>query len=173
MTREMTQVLIQHLLVDWTKLTRGGVGARKRSALPRAAKVPPISNMAPFVLHRLLYLERDDFRPASTLITADSAAGLAVKVLEFSWQDSRLSVRFYRDGFNAATPSAYPFKNVFTLQPQEWGRLEYNGRYSGMYSGEWWYEQHVYNIGLFDNWKPNVFVKTAPVSEFSELAQLR
>jgi hypothetical protein len=32
----------------------------------------------------------------------------------------------------------------------EWAQVTYNGRFTDWDDGNWWYERHVVNVGLFD-----------------------
>ena len=169
----MAHVVIQHVHSIWTKQSRGGDGARIRNAVPAAAALPPDLLPATFMLHYAEYTESSDFVQSDTLKSADDFAALDIRDLEITLAADLLSVRFIRDGNNAACPSPYPHADVFTLSESQWGRLACNGRYTAWNTGNWWYEKSVYNIAWLSEVDRSVFVRTEPTCDFSEMARLR
>ena len=169
----MAQVVIQHVHSIWTKQSRGGENARIRNAVPAAVALPPDLRPATFMLHHAEYAESSDFVQSNTVKSADDFAALDIRDLEITLTTDVLSVRFLRDGNNAACPSPYPHADVFALSESQWGRLTYNGRYTAWNTGNWWYEKTVYNIGWLSEVDRSVFVRTEPTCEFSEMARLR
>lgn len=169
----MNTVVIQHIETVWTKRSRGGDGARKRNVVPLALDFPSISRDCSFVLHHATFHEYDSFARQDQLRWTDAFADLELRFLTLSIDGAVLRVRVHRDGSNAATPSPFPYKDPFVLEPGLWGRLVYNGRFTAWNTGNWWYEKHVYNIGWFDEWTSDAFVKTKPHSEYREMARLR
>lgn len=169
----MSAVVIQHIETVWTKRSRGGDGARQRNAVPAALDLPSLSRDHLFVLHHATFHEHDSFARHDQLRSADAFADLKLRFLTLSIDGAALHVRFQRDGFNAATPSPFPYKDPFVLEPRQWARLVYNGRFTAWNTGMWSYEKHVYNIGWFDKWASDAFERTRPCSEYREMARLR
>jgi hypothetical protein len=168
----MPQVVVQHIWTLWTKRSRGGDAARLRNAVPTAVIIPKCETDAACILHQATYSESTEFSQHNALKLSDSFAELGLSFLSCQTDEDRLAIRFHRDGFNAATPSPYPHKDAFRLRPEEWGRVVYNGRYIDRSTGNWWYEQHVCNIGWFSQWTLSVFTRTVPDYEFQELVEL-
>lgn len=64
-------------------------------------------------------------------------------------------------------------RTVLTLGPGEWGRIEYNGRYSSLAGmAGWKYHRRVINVALVEEVGAVVF-EGRPVKEFRSLAELR
>lgn len=169
----MQQFVIQRVHCLWTKQSRGGEGARQRNAVPTAVHLPRIDSPTGFVLHTAIYSESNNFLQSDMLKTANDFVGLGLRDLEFLLDNESLRVRFVRDGYNAARPSPYPYRDVFALRLMDWGRVVYNGRYIDHCSGNWWYEKSTYNIGWLADCSADVFVATQPINTFVEIAKLK
>jgi hypothetical protein len=175
------RVVIQLIHTQWTKASRGGDGARLRNALPRQLPLPLESFAAPVTLHRVAFSEFTNFERRETVDRADSPSALALRDLRLAFEGDQLAVKHVRDRQNAAIADRlYPDESgntvweldAFVLAPDDWGQLHYNGRYVDMDTGNWWYEQSVYNIGLFTGVVVDRFTSTKPDFRFAELATL-
>jgi hypothetical protein len=68
------------------------------------------------------------------------------------------------------TPSeGLPSKRMY-LQPGQWGRVLYNGRFS--YEEGWWFEKRVFNIGLLEKVEEDIFISSQPTQVISQMAKL-
>lgn len=169
----MPQIIIQHILCIWTKRSRGGEGARRRNSIPSAVALPNQRWDAPFVLQEVTFNEYSNFEQANCVKTAQELTEFGIRALHVIRESGSAIVRFVRDGNNAACPSLFPHKDVFTLRSGDWGRVVFNGRHVDFCTGNWWYEQSTFNIGYFDHWAANAFTSTPPLNHFQELVQLR
>ena len=176
-----SRLVIQLLHSRWTKASRGGNGAVTRAELPLASQLPLDSFAAPITLHSVRFWERDNFVPSDGVKRFDTIAELPLRDLTISPTSDGVSVAHIRDQLNAAIADRLyndEFGNTvydidaFSLSDGEWGQLQYNGRYTCIDSGRWWYEQSVYNIGLFTEIDVNRFINTDPTERFVELATL-
>ncbi|NMO23450.1 hypothetical protein HPC49_51530 [Pyxidicoccus fallax] len=53
-------------------------------------------------------------------------------------------------------------EELFRLSPGEWGRAVYNQRGHIFDSGNWYYRQHILNVGVLHGAGLDVFVATTP-----------
>ncbi len=168
----MAQIVVQHIEIVWSKKSRGGDGARVRNSMPDAVRMPQGPGSSPCMLHQATFSEWQGFDQQDTTRMSTTFEELGLKFLSGVIDDAGLTITFHRDGYNAATPSIFPYKPLFTLQEGEFGRFLYNGRYTDNDTGEWWYEKHVYNVGWLTEWHPDLFINNTPQAEFRELARL-
>ena len=169
----MAHILIQHVHTLWTKQSRGGDAARVRNAVPDALTLPSTIRDAPFVLHHAQFVERDGFVQTDTVRSGAHFGDLSLNDLELTLAADSLTVRYHRNGNNAARTTPQPFTDIFSLSESQWGRLTYNGRFTAWNTGNWWYEKSVFNIGWFADFDSQRFVDTDPTCDFSEMAHLR
>ena len=176
-----SRLVIQLLHSRWTKASRGGDGAVTRAELPLASHLPLESFAAPITLHTVRFWERDDFVPSDGVTRFYTIAELPLRDLTIRPASDGVSVVHIRDQLNAAIADRLytdEFGNTvygidaFSLSDGEWGQIQYNGRYTCIDSGRWWYEQSVYNIGLFTDIDVKRFTATDPIDRFVELATL-
>jgi hypothetical protein len=176
-----TRLVIQLLHSRWTKSSRGGDGAVARAELPLALPLLLDSFAAPVTLHTVRFWERDNFVPTDGVARFDTISGLPIRDLTLQRTADGVSVVHTRDQLNAAIADRLyndEFGNTvydidaFSLVDGEWGQIQYNGRYTCIDSGRWWYEQSVYNIGLFTDIDATRFTDTDPAHRFVELATL-
>ncbi|PHS03080.1 MAG: hypothetical protein COA78_19330 [Blastopirellula sp.] len=168
----MSSVVIQHIHTTWTKQSRGGDGARRRSSVPEAVKLPSTVLATPYILHQSRFDEGSNFRQTDLVKSAKNIGDLNLKDLELKIEDNQISVRYHRDHSNAAKEHPHPYSDVFTLNKSEWGQLTFNGRFTDFDTGQWSYEKSTYNIGLFPEIVFNRFVATQPDYRYVELAKL-
>lgn len=169
----MSFILIQHIHTLWNKRSRGGNGARLRNTIPYAFSLPSdCTRESAWILHQVTCSEINDFARTHHCIQAADFQDLGFRDLVMQLDNYQLQVRFYRNGNNAARSSPLPFADLPFLPLNHWLRLRYNGRYVQWTSGNWWYEQSCYNIGYFESFTEDVFLKTTPASQFVETAQL-
>lgn len=175
------RIVIQRVRATWSKASRGGEGARRRNALPHALPLPPDCRDASFCVHHVRFSEDSDFKRRDSLTEGKSLADLGIGDLVFDFDSDSLDVQLLRNPLNAAMADRlYPDESgnivrsvdAFSLAAGQWGRLRYNGRYTDADTGDWSYEQTVYNIGLLYDFTPNHFVETSPDCRFADIARL-
>lgn len=176
------RAIIQHIHTIWTKASRGGDGARQRNRIPRCLLLPLECFGAPCSLHLAEYSEDSSFCPTESVGKASSLSELGIRDLAMELNGDRLIVYFLRDAQNAATASRRSRDTsssdidrilAFSLENDAWGQIRYNGRYVDFDTGNWWYEQSTYNIGLFSAVAVDRFAVTQPTQHFVEIGRLR
>lgn len=172
-------VLIQEIRTVWSKASRGGAAAARRSSVPEAALFHPpgARPAAGQIFHRVLfYGEANDFagpiKSEAAELTADSTSVGCVRVevsargltvaYEYDYGCGGLPPRMARPGVG--------LREEMTVGPESWARVRYNGRFSGE---DWWYQKVVVNVGSFERPGADVFIATAPAFEISQMAKLR
>jgi hypothetical protein len=76
--------------------------------------------------------------------------------------------------FNALTGNAESASRDLVVRDGQWVQVCYNGRFTDICSGNWWYEQVTVNVAWFDaEASGQVFVGADPVRAFRLLADLR
>ncbi|SDL37609.1 hypothetical protein [Nonomuraea jiangxiensis] len=144
-------VIVQRIVIRWTKQARGAIEATRRRAIPSAFKVPPVPD-APLVVHDPLAEGRTGYVPAAVICRHPLPAqlnGLRFELFEAAVEVARTPV------WAAYPTNRFPGK-VFSLQPGEHARYRANFRFSG-YSTEWYYEQWIINIA-YRRWQGDMFL---------------
>ena len=144
-------VIVQRIVIRWTKQARGAVEARRRGGIPSAFELPPMPD-APLVVHDLLVEERTGYSPTAVM----SSHPLPAQLNGLRFESSEAAVEVVRTPVRAAYPTNRFPGRVFLLHPGEQARYQANFRFSG-YSTEWYYEQWVINIGT-KPWRRDLFL---------------
>ncbi|WNG42719.1 hypothetical protein F0U60_00375 [Archangium minus] len=168
----VTGLFLQDLCTEWTKHSRGGPQAGVRNATPRALLLPPSAlesaDEEVFRVQTVFFHERHQFLPreerdmhrkafaeAGALRVERVDAG-ALVLLDYG--------RMGRPGSRAwgSMARGQHREELFSLRAGEWGRAVYNERLHYWDSGEWYYRQHVLNVGLLHDAPQDVFLSTPP-----------
>lgn len=191
-------ICIQEIETSWTKLSRGGEGAVKRGHVPEAAELPlPVcveslsAGRYPFFLHLLDYQESAEYKVWSQFARSDIEANVAAEILNrdgvrISFDGTILTARYqWTEDLGAPRrrrqDNTGTFVNVghsdlqkaLGLEVGQWGRILHNGRTGGSYAGSTWrYSEYIFNIGLFIDPQPDVFLTSQPVKTYSKMAHL-
>ncbi|MFI6790880.1 hypothetical protein ACIBG4_26485 [Nonomuraea sp. NPDC050383] len=144
-------VIVQRIVVRWTKHVRGAAEATRRREIPSTFELPPMPD-APLVVHDLLAEERTGYTP--TAVIGDHTLPAQLDGLRFKL--SGAAVEVVRTPVWAAYPTNRFPGQVFLLQPGEHARYQANFRFSG-YSTAWYYEQWTVNIA-HEPWRSDVFL---------------
>lgn len=168
-------VCVQLIKTTWSKQSRGGPSAVLRNRVPEALPLAPLPSMAESLryLHQhILFGEGNDFRkPIYEAVNTSDAPSLHLGCLWLTLGDGALHV-FCQYQRSQGAPERHSARVLaFRLTPGEWGCVLYNGRHVDS-DGYWSYNKWVYNIGLFDNPRPRVFLNTVLVKIFSQMAHL-
>jgi hypothetical protein len=169
------KIIIQHVGISWTKASRGGEGARKRNSLPHCFALPLECFAGRYATHRVGFGEYNDFQANETVYKRSSLPDMGLCCIELSMDADSLAVTFCRDPSNEASFRNYriiPYTPIFTLKSDEWGQIRYNARYADHDTGNWWYEENVYNIGIFSRVDVNRFIATQPSQHFKDMVRL-
>ncbi len=178
--------LIQVVRLSWSKAARGGPGARARNAVPAAFEVPADLVGAEGVLcvDALHWGDRNTFAEPfwSERSRAPLTAGYAVGCVAVSAEAEGLLVRYRYEPAAGGAPDRRAFNpaghresttRTLPVRDGQWVRVCYNGRFSDIDTGAWWYEQVTANVAWFVG-EPNgrVFLDREPAQELRALAEL-
>jgi hypothetical protein len=177
--------LIQHLKTDWTKVSRGGAGAVKRNSTPEAVIFPCFLGFHAtdfrFHIHDVRFTEAAAFSLDETVAYEEGSVWKngCVRLVP---EGDVLRILFEYGGHSGGTPAREMFdaagnclllnEEAFRLRVGEWGRVSYNGRFSCVDTGNWWYEKHIFNIGMVLRAPEDWFAQSKPHHVYSRMAQL-
>jgi hypothetical protein len=151
--------VVQVIHLGWDKSARGGQGARHRNAVPQAFAVPVadlaaasghlcvgISQWAernafaePFSIRKMRVAVTEEFSFKCVAVSRD-LDGLQVRY-QYNQADGGAPDRWY---LNSSSVCGEPGR-LLVVRPGQWVRVCYNGRFSCIDSGAWWYEQTTVN----------------------------
>jgi hypothetical protein len=145
-------VIVQRIVVRWTKQGRGADQAARRREIPSAFPLPPMPD-EPLVLHDVVADEESVYMPASKIDGRSLPAQLVgLRFDEVAGSKLRVS--------RSQVWSSYPHNRrpaqLFLLEPGEQVRYRANFRFSG-YGTDWYYEQWTVNIA-FDARQTDLFL---------------
>ncbi|MEV0151985.1 MULTISPECIES: hypothetical protein [unclassified Nonomuraea] len=144
-------VIVQRIVIRWTKHARGADEAKRRREIPLAFELPPMPD-EPLVVHDLLAEERTEYAPTAVI----GSHPLPAQLNGLRFHLSEAAVAVVRTPVWAAYPTNRFPGRVFLLEPGECARYQANFRFSG-YSTEWYYEQWVINIA-HKPWRRSLFL---------------
>ncbi|QRK11068.1 hypothetical protein JQX13_13940 [Archangium violaceum] len=168
----MTGLFLQHLRTEWTKHSRGGPRAGVRNATPRALPLPLFAlesaDEEVFRVQTVLFDEWQQFRPREQQDMHRKAFAEAGALRVERVNEGAIILldhgRMGRPGDSAwgSMTRGQHREEFFSLRAGEWGRAVYNERLHYWDSGEWYYRQHVLNVGLLHDAPRDVFLSTPP-----------
>ncbi len=129
---------------------------------------------------RTYYGHRRSFYDAPRMVKVNEAQPEAAfgETLQFDrlhlyWKADSLTISYRADDRKYGVPRTA--HSTLAVAAEQWARIEYNLRYSGEFEsrGWWFYENWVFNVGLFHKPKRNVFLKAAPDAVLSRMSRLR
>jgi len=135
----------------------------------------------PLLWHSIAYSERNSFAEP---FAADSASTCVDNLfgctnVEIALHDHSATLTYrYQSGaparqFFDKAGQCVPVEHVIEIPESCWASIEYNGRYSCIDTGAWWYEHVVVNVAVGGFVSPNVFMSTKPIEHYAQLARLR
>jgi hypothetical protein len=133
-------VIVQRVVVRWTKKGRAADQARRRSEIPAAFELPTLPE-EPLAFHDVLADEAAGYAP----VAAVSGQSLPALVAGLRFQEDADRVAVTRRQLWAAFPRDRGPARLFLLDPGERARYWANFRFSGS-STDWYYEQWTVNI---------------------------
>lgn len=174
-------IVVQEVVVRWTKRSRSGAGAALRNRVPELLPLPwvPEAPGGPLsmVHHQATFREEDGFATPVQHVRAEAVepdGALHFGCVQLQRVEGALEVVFaYTAECGAPARTRYP-RRVFRLGEGEWGRVAYNGRFgSPVGEGTWSYHRTTLNVGFTDRLPAGPFSPGPPQHIFSELARLR
>ena len=180
--------LVQVVHVGWEKSARGGRGAGERNSVLAAYEVME-DDLDGIGGHMGVGVSKWSERNAfATPFSSDSqriaiADGYSFGCVRVSAHADGLRVHYEYGYANGGAPDRSflnwpsasgesPGRSI-VVRNNQWARVCYNGRFSCIDSGNWWYEQTTVNVAFFDG-EPNgrVFLDREPFHELRALADL-
>jgi hypothetical protein len=170
--------LVQIIHLHWTKASRGGQGARQRSAVPLAFEVPDDGLLevdGQLQVEEWHWGERNAFAEPlrhrqRRVAVADGFTFGCVTVAGYA---QGLAVRYRWDATHGGAPDRSYLDRGLIVPPGQWVRICSNGRFSDADTGEWYYEQVTVNVACSaDGLSGRIFVDAAPAHDLRLLADL-
>ena len=179
--------LVQVVRLYWAKAARGGEGARARSAVPVAFEVPAaelVGAAGALCVNATQWGDRNAFAEPfrSDRQRVPLSDGFAVGCVTVLADAEGLLVRYRYEPAVGGAPDRRTFASaghresttrILPVRDGEWVRVCYNGRFSDIDTGDWWYEQVTANVASFAG-EPDgrVFLDRKPAQELRSLAEL-
>ncbi len=179
-----TTAIVQIILSQWGKPSRGGSSAIERNTMPEAFAIPLTSTRIPeqsFLIHSVRKMHDSipgySRTPSSGLTIQSITDVFDCDCVKVSARNDAIHVDFQWNP-RAGMPERYPKKDILVLQAGQWGQICYNERHSPYHEvhcefDTWWYEKWVFNIGLFTTVSPTLFVDQKPDQVYSLMEHLR
>ena len=167
-------IAIQAISTKWEKPARGGANAVLRNRVPEALKVPEFSASdvpVSYMIHSVSYGVRNNFaEPIESGVSVSAVAPDHLHGVTLDFANDALTVSYQYNASHGAPGRHSRKTEALNLSLGQWGRILHNGRCS--WEDYWWYEKHVYNIGLFPDPFRSAFIQTKPTKIFSQMAHL-
>jgi hypothetical protein len=166
-------IIIQRIIVEWTKKSRGGIGAKRRSQIDEALRIPPTSDStSTYVFHNVRIAEWFDFNEQATMETSSAKKQLETEPLNFHVAAGVLKTRFCWSREHCGAPSRES-RDLFVLSKNQWARFVCNGRFSkDLDTGEWTYHKTVFNISNEKQFDEELFLRGTPSTIAKSLSTL-
>jgi hypothetical protein len=161
--------VLQHVIVEWTKRSRGGAGAARRNAVPHGYPLPQAATGRG--VHHVTCLEYRDFAATEEWVPLPAPGGPAAP-----WREHELRLRLDGAALHVLLEAGSygmprrPRRPAARLRPGEWLRWLINSRMHGDEDG-WWYRLDAYNVVVGPH-GADVFLGT-PTRVVDERAYLR
>jgi hypothetical protein len=181
-------IVVQLILVTWDKSGRGGRGAERRNRIPLALPLP--DQLRPeigrhLLLHESHWGHTNQFacECASEFRSKDHSAEYRYKCISVAAIDGGAQVDWTWNEWGGIPPrtiwaddgNVVPANHHIDLKDNEWARLRWNGRFTCIDTGSWWYESVVANVGVLPDAEipSDFFTRCEPIEDYSQMAQLR
>lgn len=174
-------IAVQTITTSWTKSSRGESLATLRSRISKQLPLRLSDQFAPLLWHSVLYSERNRFTEPFAVNVAthcdNNRFGCTNAELELH-DDSATLIYRYQTGaparrFFDKTGTCVAPEHSIEIPPNRWASIEYNGPYSCIDTGNWWYEHVVVNVAVASVISANVFMASSPLERYTQLAHLR
>lgn len=159
----MPSVILQQIIVRWTKASRGGTNASKRNAVADAfqlAEIPQHNFQNALIHHQLTFTEEIGF--------VSPSVEMNVEQLQIPLQLTELACMRFQVKPDVAT--FQPLENMtclgaprrnlvfkrMELSVGQWGRFMLNGRFG--FANEWSYQKMVTNIAFVETVDRDIFL---------------
>jgi len=168
---------VQIITTRWTKQSRGGelAGARNRVPLVFPVQATELKRGA-LSVQIFLFGERDYEKPflnKRQQLDLEPELHFEHRAFSLDWDGQNAITNWKWSWWGVGAPEMLDTKaGRFHVPPDEWVRLRWQGRFSDMDEGRWWYERTIVNVARCDK-KLEVDFSSAPSHLFERLPQLR
>jgi hypothetical protein len=171
-------IIIQQIRVTWSKKSRGAPGAALRNAVPKS--IPVELEECTFLFESYIFEEWDSFKQKWAVHSANNLIPYHVGNLLLKYQNEALDIGFqweyrigkialgkirgvspWKFGSGVGYPYRHDIRSAFHLSSGMFGRLIINGLYRRRGSSTW-YSQDIYNIAVFEQPTPDLFISREP-----------
>lgn len=189
MNKLSKKILVQHLVIEWDKSFRGGANAAKRNSLreeyllPKEIITQKSNQQIP--IHMIRFSSNNLFeKPSFERILYEKVKSDKVKhsCITLKIKQNNIDVYFEYNSqcgapprymYNYESKKKVPLKEkAFTLNPNEFGKVIINGRFSDADTGNWRYKKHIFNIIYTDTLNMNSFKNKTVSKMYSKLAKM-
>ena len=181
-------IVIQMIHVTWDKSGRGGRLAELRNQIPVALPLP--NSMGPDIGRHLLIHEShwghtNEFanEVTSTIRAIESNNGFRYRCVSVRETNAGAELEWTWNHWGGIPPrrtwnddgNVVPTTHKTVILENEWGRARWNGRFTCIDTGTWWYESVTANVGVYPDTEipTDLFTRSEPVDEYVQLEYLR
>jgi hypothetical protein len=167
-------LMVQIISTSWRQDQSGGKQATIRNQSPEALKLPSLADplfSAPlseptFVVDKPRHILQCGGRwvryPTEELLLQSAREDLLCDAIRVEFREGGLHVNL-EWGPGCGMPRRHSIPDMLVMRPGQWARIRYNSRTSALYyDGTWVYQKWVFNIGVFNEIKPRVFIDSEP-----------
>lgn len=167
-------LIVQHIRIEWTKTARGGELAECRSRIPKALPLPACpmvyDKQDHYFAQRLEFRECDAFaKPRERLSTPQIDIPYRTVNCTVEWKNGAPLVEY---AYCSGAPTQVGRPASWDVPRDAWIRVEYNGRFSGMDDGNWYYLHEIINVAFAEMEQTDIFTALPPQSEFRRVSHL-
>ncbi len=168
-------VMVQVVRISWSKASRGGHLASLRTAVPNAFSL----NSDKLRLCNGIYTEEQHWsesnhfqRPVKTKPHCEESDSYTFRCATICRSKEKVSIEWIWN-WQTGAPERYPARHQWTICPDEWLQLCWNGRFSDHDGGQWTYEEVTLNVAYtFQKPANNFFNDSQPSRRCDHRAQL-
>ena len=170
---------IQIINTRWTKNSRGGEGATLRNRVPWSLPVDSKDiRRGALSVQGFIFGEPDfqtPFFDKSQQLDLEASLRFQQGAFSLDWDGCDATTGYEWSWWSGGAPtpeSLAPNAARLVVPADEWVQLRYQGRFSDMDEGKWWYERFVVNIARCDK-TLEVNFSSLPARVFERLPHLR
>ena len=163
-------IIVQEIVTEWSKTSRGGKEASRRNATPSTLKLPSIPAGVDVAVHSVRITEWGKFKPRST-VSVDNKMPLRLGCVEIKSVGEAVIARFQYTTDCGGAPERGWMRKEVRIAPGQSAQIQYNGRFS--WESAWMYRHTVINIAVVDEPTPKLFTHNRPTIKFAAMALLR
>jgi hypothetical protein len=182
------KILVQVIHVTWDKSGRGGVAAENRNRIPKAFALPKALSAEPgrlLLVHTSRWGHANDFQGeiSSAAQILDAADGYQFRCATIRTVAEGAELQWVWNEWGGSPPRQFTDadgNSVSTThraiaRENEWVRAQWNGRFTCIDTGTWWYEQVTVSVGVCRSLDPprDLFLRSCPADDYFQMAILR